>query len=1273
MEATDHQSHQVTALKRPATETAVNCPSPRKRQKVHKSNGANNNTSDSSVSELNMSEGISAGDTTNSQVDESGQQVIEWKKFKAKEIRQQFDFKDLYEVCDSADIYSGVLDRIVGLFQKALEHARQQDVCFVKLYDSTSDKEVAERFHQGSGITIDDLIPNLLEKFVQSNSVIDAESKMELTVQIIEAPSGGGGQHRGLSSLLKNEVIHKKLRHLFVPPTTDNNLCFSISLAFLLNPSLSMPEAEKQGQELQKSVGKSENDKVSLAEIVKFEKEKNCKIVVFWKTLESPGYTHYSSETAPCPERTYYLFLHEGHYYGIKNIKGFLGVSYVCAFCHKGYNRQNGHKCEDACNVCLDPNCQKGGRTIKCPDCLRICRSDFCFKQHKVVMKRKYGNYSWCDLTKYCPKCNRQYTINQTKKTQHKCSIKKCAHCRQPKKKNHECFIQPQEAEEPSEKLIFYDFETTQENGSHQANYVCVMDFSGECWTSEGESCVAEFFKKYRQEKYKGYTFIAHNARGFDAYLLIRYLVQQLIKPKLIVQGSKVMSFEDEHFSQRYIDSLNFLPMKLSSLPSAMGFEQEKKGHFPHFFNTTKNQDYIGAYPEPHYYGADSMMPKERKEFFEWYDSVKDGEFDFRKELAEYCKNDVAILRKACLRFREELMSTVEVDPFGCITIAGLCMKIYQSCFLPKNTLAVTYPNCYITSQKAYSKESIEWLEYVSATEDIHIQHALNSGEHEINGHFLDGYTLSSKGPVGFEFLGCFYHGCLTCNKADDIQQTTKKTFKEVNKECLEKLKKLKRTKNFKLRCIWGHEWENQKKNDSVKEFMSKYIPPVRLNPREALCGGRTNALCLYYRTKLEEKIHYYDFTSLYPFINKTKVYPTGHPTIIFKEFKSVKEYFGLIRAKVYPPRDLFHPVLPYRAAGKLMFPLCRTCCEEEIDKPACPHSNEERALTGVWTSVELVKAEEKGYKIARLFEVWHFKNTSETLFSGYVNTFLKTKQEASGFPEWIRTTADEEKYIQDYKQHEKICLNPDNIKVNKAKRSLSKLALNSLWGKFAQRTNPSNTTLISDPKQFIEYVFSVKYDVTSLSFLNDDIALVQWKYRDDSSAPGTKVNIFIAAFTTAYARLELYDVMDKLQRRVLYHDTDSVIFVSSPGDWMPETGDFLGQLTNELSENDHIVEFVSGGPKLYGYRTFKNKTCMKVKGITLNYTNEQSVNLESLTGLVKNYVMKNPSEIRTSASQIAREKKGFHLKNKVVGKTFRIVYNKRVLVENYNTLPYGY
>ena len=47
------------------------------------------------------------------------------------------------------------------------------------------------------------------------------------------------------------------------------------------------------------------------------------------------------------------------------------------------------------------------------------------------------------------------------------------------------------------------------------------------------------------------------------------------------------------------------------------------------------------------------MGEKERKELLAWLSERKEDVFDFRKEMLQYCRSDVDILRQACLTFRE--------------------------------------------------------------------------------------------------------------------------------------------------------------------------------------------------------------------------------------------------------------------------------------------------------------------------------------------------------------------------------------------------------------------------------------------------------------------------------------------------------------------------------------------------------------------------------------------------------------------------------------------
>lgn len=165
-------------------------------------------------------------------------------------------------------------------------------------------------------------------------------------------------------------------------------------------------------------------------------------------------------------------------------------------------------------------------------------------------------------------------------------------------------------------------------------------------------------------------------------------------------------------------------------------------------------------------------------------------------------------------------------------------------------------------------------------------------------------------------------------------------------------------------------------KNTELQQFVFKLDLQERLDPRDSFFGGRTNAVKLHYTAKEDEKIQYYDFTSLYPWTNKYCRYPVGHPTIITNDFQDISNYFGLAKIKVLPPRKLYHPVLPYRSKGKLKFPLCRTCADAE-NQHACTCSVEERVITRTWCTPEIQMAVKKGY-ILKIYEVYHFEQSSQ-------------------------------------------------------------------------------------------------------------------------------------------------------------------------------------------------------------------------------------------------------------------------------------------------------
>ena len=68
-------------------------------------------------------------------------------------------------------------------------------------------------------------------------------------------------------------------------------------------------------------------------------------------------------------------------------------------------------------------------------------------------------------------------------------------------------------------------------------------------------------------------------------------------------------------------------------------------------------------------------------------------QFNFREELARYCRMDVHLLREGCMQFRQMMIDRFETDPFNvAATIAGTCMHVYRTRFLKEDTIAVV-PN----------------------------------------------------------------------------------------------------------------------------------------------------------------------------------------------------------------------------------------------------------------------------------------------------------------------------------------------------------------------------------------------------------------------------------------------------------------------------------------------------------------------------------------------------------------------------------------------------
>ncbi|XP_072375471.1 uncharacterized protein [Diabrotica undecimpunctata] len=223
----------------------------------------------------------------------------------------------------------------------------------------------------------------------------------------------------------------------------------------------------------------------------------------------------------------------------------------------------------------------------------------------------------------------------------------------------------------------------------------------------------------------------------------------------------------------------------------------------------------------------------------------------------------------------------------------------------------------------------------------------------------------------------------------------------------------------------------------------------------------------------------------------------------------------------------------------------------------------------------------------------------------------MKIKLESSP-----HTCTSNDEYALTVKTQMGINLDLSKFSVNPGRREVAKLCLNSLWGKFGQRVNLSQTEYITNCKRWYEILLDDTLDITNCLFFDNDMAQVTFCVKEQFLEKSTQTNVFIAAFTTANARLRLYNMLEKLDEAVVYFDTDSVVYIDD-GLNTVETGELLGDWSDELPVDDYIIEFFSTGPKSYTFKTKLGREVTKIKGFTLNYENSLYLNRDVLVDII--------------------------------------------------------
>jgi len=259
--------------------------------------------------------------------------------------------------------------------------------------------------------------------------------------------------------------------------------------------------------------------------------------------------------------------------------------------------------------------------------------------------------------------------------------------------------------------------------------------------------------------------------------------------------------------------------------------------------------------------------------------------------------------------------------------------------------------------------------------------------------------------------------------------------------------------------------------------------------------------------------------------------------------------------------------------------------------------------------------------------------------------------------------------------------LSPKAIKPNEAKRSFYKLAANSFFGKFSQRSDQSKVAFVNNQQELENYYFNSKID--DICCLSDIVCMIQYKTMDSKIPPNLKHNVYIGAQITAYGRQVMHThimSLSKLKDCTLYQvNCDSLQFSLPKDVKLPLKLDpiIVGHFKNVYE--GEIINYISFGPRQFCVNYLKDnvvsyKAC--ISGLSIQHNSNMNYD-EIFKKLLKKH-----EEMLIQKYIFPQTRKKVSLQNFTVTfysdkftltNSFSRRRNICINSERIDTLPYGY
>ena len=388
----------------------------------------------------------------------------------------------------------------------------------------------------------------------------------------------------------------------------------------------------------------------------------------------------------------------------------------------------------------------------------------------------------------------------------------------------------------------------------------------------------------------------------------------------------------------------------------------------------------------------------------------------------------------------------------------------------------------------------------------------------------------------------------------------------------------------------------------------------------------------------------------------------------------------GAAQVTILPPSNCLYPFLMYRAQNNKVFnTLCKICCENGT--LLCKHTDRQRALIGCYMLSELSYALKLGYILYHIHEC-HVYKEADFILRDFTAILTSMKTRFSNL--WVDRSEKEKGEYCNYLNNKMELTG--NLRVttkdlfNPSKRLFFKLAQNSFFGKFGQKTDFHRTLFLTDQSE-IDTLINGKDKIQDIFTVSPNLCIAELDRNPKLLPPNRNGSCYISCQITAFSRQFIHEQLILLTAipncKIISIDCDSIMFtlpshVACPLPVSDACGDFKNEAEGE------VFNYFSFGPKNYILVSQKNGATHSIRKISgLAQPASSEINPELYETFLDNYVKdifcsKTIPQTKQSLNllnlTITSEESKFTLSN--------IVSARRVVNKIHNeliTFPYGY